>query len=252
MRILFIGDVYMEPGRLALAKFYNRVKDDYKPQFVILNGENIANGNGVSEAIYKDLMSMGVNVITLGNHAFSRKDAKEVLDLPNIIRPANYGKGTHGKEYITLNYNGKTINVVNLLGRVFMGDQIDNPFIKMDEILGKVNSDYVVVDFHAEATSEKTAMANYLDGRINALIGTHTHVPTADACIMPKGMMYLTDVGMTGVRFGVIGGSSEQAIRKFITGVPERVVPETSGPLQFNAVFMDLANKKIEKITIYE
>jgi hypothetical protein len=252
MRILFIGDVYMEPGRLALEKYYARVKDNYKPQFIILNGENIANGNGVSEAIYKDLMTIGVNVITLGNHAFSRKDASSVLMYPNIIRPANYGKGAIGKEYVTLNFNGKTITVINLLGRVFMGDQIDNPFSKMDELLSKITSDYIIVDFHAEATSEKTAMAHYLDGRVDALIGTHTHVPTADACILPKGTMYITDVGMTGVRFGVIGGSTEQAVRKFLTGVPERTVPETQGPLQFNAVFLDLANKKIEKITLYE
>jgi hypothetical protein len=252
MRILFIGDVYMEQGRIAFEKYFPQVKDQYKPQFVILNGENIANGNGVSEEIYKYLMTMGINVITLGNHAFSRKDAATVLEYPNITRPANYGKGAKGKEYVTMNFNGKTITVINLLGRVFMGDQIDNPFTKMDELLSKIQSDYIIVDFHAEATSEKTAMATYLDGRIDALLGTHTHVPTADACIMPKGMMYITDVGMTGVRFGVIGGSSEQAIRKFLTGVPERTVPETKGPLQFNAVFLDLANRKIEKITIFE
>lgn len=252
MRILFIGDVYMEQGRKALERYYQQVKDQYKPQFVILNGENIANGNGVTEEIYKYLMTLGVNVITLGNHAFSRKDAASVLEYPNIIRPANYGKGAKGKEYITLNFNGKTITVINLLGRVFMGDQIDNPFAKMDEILSQIQSDYIVVDFHAEATSEKTAMALYLDGRVDAMVGTHTHVPTADAQILPNGLLYITDVGMTGVRFGVIGGSKEQAIRKFLTGVPERTVPETNGPLQFNAVMLDLANKKIEKITIFE
>ncbi len=252
MRILFIGDVYMDKGQEALNKYFYKVKEDYKPQFIILNGENIANGNGVSEAIYKELMTMGVNVITLGNHAFSRKDASEVLALPNIIRPANYGPGTKGKDYLTLNFNGKTITVINLLGRVFMGDQIDNPFLKMDELLTKIKSDYIIVDFHAEATSEKTAMACYLDGRVSALIGTHTHVPTSDASVLPKGTLYLTDVGMTGVRYGVIGGSAEQAIRKFITGVPERTVPEAKGPLQFNAVFLDLQAKKIEKITIYE
>lgn len=175
-----------------------------------------------------------------------------MLEYPNIIRPANYGKGAKGKEYITLNFNGKTITVINLLGRVFMGDQIDNPFAKMDEILNQIQSDYIVVDFHAEATSEKTAMALYLDGRVDAMVGTHTHVPTADAQILPNGLLYITDVGMTGVRFGVIGGSKEQAIRKFLTGVPERTIPETNGPLQFNAVMLDLANKKIEKITIFE
>lgn len=252
MRLLFIGDVYMEQGQKALQTYFYRVKDQYKPQFIILNGENIANGNGVSESIYKELMTMGIHVITLGNHAYSRKDAATVLSFPNIIRPANYGDGAKGKGYVTMNFNGKSITVINLLGRVFMGDQTDNPFTKMDAILKEINSDYIVVDFHAEATSEKTAMAAYLDGRVDALIGTHTHVPTADACVLPKGTLYLTDVGMTGVRFGVIGGQSQQAIRKFLTGVPERVVPETEGPLQFNAVYLDLAQKKIEKITLYE
>jgi len=252
MRILFVGDVYMAPGRKAFAKYFESVKNEYKPQFVIVNGENIADGNGISADIYKDLMSAGVNVVTLGNHAYTRKDAVEVLKLPNIIRPANYGKGSAGRESVTVDFNGKKITVVNLLGRVFMRDQIDNPFVRIDEILAGVRSDYVVVDFHAEATSEKAAMALYLDGRVDALVGTHTHVATADACRLPKGTLYVTDVGMTGVRFGVIGGQAVQGIRKFLTGVPEWVVPELTGPLQFNAVFLDLAQKKIESIRIAE
>ncbi len=252
MRILFVGDVFMEQGRKAFAKYFEAVKAEWKPNFVIVNGENIANGNGITEAIYKDLMAAGVHVVTLGNHAFTRRDCAEVLQLPNIVRPANYGPGTLGREYVTIDFNGKKITVVNLLGRVFMRDQIDSPFTKMDAILKSIDSDYVIVDFHAEATSEKYAMALYLDGRVDAIIGTHTHVATVDAVKLPKGTLYITDVGMTGVRFGVIGGEAVQGIRKFLTGVPERVVPETSGPLQFNAVFLDLVNRKIERINIID
>lgn len=252
MRILFIGDVFMEPGRKALKKYFDRVKADYKPQIIVLNAENIATGNGISQEIYKELMEMGVHALTLGNHAYTRKDCGEVLELPNIARPANYGVGAKGKEMITLNFNGQKVTIINLLGRVFMRDQIDNPFTKIDELLAGIQSDYILVDFHAEATSEKYAMANYLDGRVNALVGTHTHVPTADACVFPKGMLYITDVGMTGVKYGIIGGEIKQGIRKFLTGVPERVNPELTGLLQFNAVLLDLDQKKIEAIHLFE
>jgi len=238
----------MDRGREAFERFFSRAKTEYKPNFIIVNGENIANGNGLTEAIYRDYLSKGVNVFTLGNHAFSRKDANAVLDLDYVIRPANYGPGTPGKGYVTCKFNDKTVTVVNLLGRVFMRDQIDSPFARMDQILDAIKSDYVIVDFHAEATSEKYALANYLDGRVDAMVGTHTHVETADESVFPKGMLYITDVGMTGVRFSVIGGEIKQGIRKFVTGVPERVFPEKEGPLQFNAVFMDLVNRKIERI----
>lgn len=252
MKILFIGDVFMEQGRKALKKYFDQVKADFKPQIVILNAENIANGNGISPDIHKEMMGMGIQVLTLGNHAYTRRDSPEVLELPNIVRPANYGVGAKGREYVTIQFNNQKLTVINLLGRVFMRDQIDNPFTKMDELLAKIQSDFILVDFHAEATSEKYAMANYLDGRVDALVGTHTHVPTADACVFPKGLLYVTDVGMTGVRYGIIGGEIRQGIRKFLTGVPERVNPETTGPLQFNAVFLDLDNKKIQAINIFE
>lgn len=252
MKVLFIGDVYMERGRVAFDKYFASVKQDTKPNFVIVNGENIANTNGLTEEIYKDYLKRGVNVFTLGNHAFSRKDYHEVLDLPYVTRPANYGKGTPGKEYVTYNYNSEKIVVINLLGRIFMRDPIDNPFTKMDELLAEIEADYIIVDFHAEATSEKIALAHYLDGRVDAVIGTHTHVPTADDMVFPKGTLYLSDVGMTGAKYGIIGGEVAQGIRKFVSGVPERVRPETSGLLQFNAVLLDLDNKKIQRINIKE
>ncbi|MFO7969768.1 MAG: TIGR00282 family metallophosphoesterase [Bacillota bacterium] len=252
MRVLFIGDVYMKMGQKAFDKYFLQVKNDYKPQFIIVNGENIEQGNGLSKKIYKDYLLQGVNVFTLGNHAFSRRDAKEVLDLDYVCRPANYGEGTMGKEWVEYNFNDKKIVVINLLGRIFMRDPIDNPFTKADEILKKVKADYIIVDFHAEATSEKYALAHYLDGRVDAIIGTHTHVPTADNMVLPKGTLYQSDVGMTGAKNSIIGGEIRQGIRKFISGVPERVKPEENSSLQFNATMLDLDNKTIERINIYE
>lgn len=252
MRVLFIGDVYMKLGQKAFDKYFLQVKNDYKPQFIIVNGENIEQGNGLSKKIYKDYLLQGVNVFTLGNHAFSRRDAKEVLDLDYVCRPANYGEGTMGKEWVEYNFNDKKIVVINLLGRIFMRDPIDNPFTKADEILKKVKADYIIVDFHAEATSEKYALAHYLDGRVDAIIGTHTHVPTADNMVLPKGTLYQSDVGMTGAKNSIIGGEIRQGVRKFISGVPERVKPEEKSNLQFNATMLDLDNKTIERINIYE
>lgn len=252
MKILFIGDVYMAQGRKAFDKYFTEVKQTFKPQLVIVNGENIADGNGLSETIYKDYLKRGVHVFTLGNHAFTRKDHRMVLALPYVARPANYGPGTIGNEYVLYQYNQKKVAIINLLGRVFMRDPIDNPFTKMDALLEQIKADYIIVDFHAEATSEKLALAHYLDGRVDAILGTHTHVPTADDMRLPKGTLYITDVGMTGVRYGVIGGELKQGIRKFVSGVPERVVPALDGKLQFNAVMLDLEQKSIQRINIKE
>jgi len=252
MKVLFIGDVYMEQGRNAFDRYFEQVKQEYKPHFIIVNGENIADGNGLSESIYKDYLKRGVNVFTLGNHTFTRKDYPEVLSLPDVARPANYGPGTPGNEYVSYNYNGQKIVVINLLGRIFMRDPIDNPFTKIDQLLDTIEADYIIVDIHAEATSEKLALAHHLDGRVHAIIGTHTHVPTADEMCLPKGTLYITDVGMTGIKYGIIGGEVSQGIRKFISGIPERVKPEKSGLLQFNAVIMDLDSQWIKRINIRE
>jgi len=252
LKILFVGDVYNELGQKAFDKYFMNVKNQYKPNFIIVNGENIEKGNGLSEKTYKDYLTRGVNVFTLGNHAFSRPDYKEVLELPNVVRPANYGKDTPGKEYVIINYNSKKIAIINLIGRIFMHDATDNPFTKMDELLKVIEADYIIVDFHAEATSEKYALAHYLDGRVSAIIGTHTHVPTADNIVLPKGTLYISDVGMTGAKYGIIGGDVTQGIRKFLSGVPERVKPQKESPLQFNACFLDLENKRIERINIFE
>lgn len=252
MKVLFIGDVYMEKGMESLKKYLPQIKRDYKPNLIICNAENIAKGNGLTKDIYKQLMGMGIHAVTLGNHTFSKREIVEFFDLPNIARPANYGNYDKGNKYITINYNSKKVTIINLLGRVFMRDLVECPFKTMDDLLKNIKSDYIIVDFHAEATSEKYALANYLDGRVNALVGTHTHVPTADNITFPKGMMYISDIGMTGVKYGIIGGEIAQGINKFLTGIPEAVRPQMTGPLQFNAVLMDFNLNKIEKINIFE
>lgn len=252
MRVLFIGDVFGTLGQKALDKYLPKLKTDYKPHLIFLNGENINKGFGISEKIYKDLMTKGISVVTMGNHTFRTKELLEFIDGSNIIRPANYDESVPGSGYKTVKFNGEKVTVINLMGRVFMGDPLDNPFKVVDQILDEIDSDYIFVDFHAEATSEKIALAHHLDGRVTAVVGTHTHVPTADAMTFPKGTMFISDIGMSGAKFGILGAKKDVQVKKFITGLTGRVIEETEGPLQFNAVILDTATKKIKSINIYE
>ncbi|KFZ27133.1 MAG: Calcineurin-like phosphoesterase [Candidatus Izimaplasma bacterium HR2] len=252
MKVLFIGDVFGTRGMEALNKYLPEIKQEHKPNLIFVNGENIDRGFGISEKIYKELMVMGVNAVTLGNHSFSKRELVDFIDESNIIRPANYSDAVPGKGYITVKYNTKLVTVINLMGRIFMGDPLDNPFKRADEILEEINSDFIFVDMHAEATSEKIAMAHYLDGRVTAVVGTHTHVPTADAMVFPKGTMYISDIGMTGAKYGILGADKEIIINKFLTGMPQRIKESLATELQFNAVIMDTVLNKIKAINIYE
>jgi len=252
VKVLFIGDVFGTLGQKALDKYLPKLKTEYKPHLIFLNGENIDKGFGINEKIYKNLMKQGISIITMGNHTFRNKQLFEFIDDSNIIRPANYDESVPGVGYKTIKFNGEKVTVINLMGRVFMGDPLDNPFKVVDQILDEIDSDYVFVDFHAEATSEKIALTHHLDGRVTAVLGTHTHVPTADALTFPKGTMYITDIGMTGALFGILGAKKDKQIEKFITGLRGRVYEETEGPLQLNAVIMDTATKKIKAINIHE
>ncbi len=252
MKILFIGDVFGTRGMEALRKYLPKIKQEYKPNLIFLNGENSDRGFGISETIYKEMMKLGISVITLGNHSFSKREIVNFIDDSNIIRPANYADSIPGKGYITIKYNDKLVTVINLMGRIFMGDPLDNPFKKADEILKQLNSDIVIVDMHAEASSEKIALTHYLDGRVNAVVGTHTHVPTADAMVFPKGTMYITDIGMSGAKYGVIGADKDIIVSKFLDGMPRRIKEDLSKPLQFNAVIMDTDKPEIKAINIYE
>ena len=224
MNILFIGDVVGRPGRNYLSTNLNRLVEENDIDFVIINGENSAGGVGITRSTYDELLSMGADIITLGNHSWAKKEVLEFIeDAERLIRPANYPEGTPGKGYRIVEKAGKRIAVINLCGRVYM-DCIDCPFKTIDKILNELKdkADVIIVDFHGEATSEKLAMGWYLDGRVHAVLGTHTHVQTSDERILPGGTAYITDVGMTGPIDSILGVEKEAVIRKFITGMPAR------------------------------
>lgn len=249
MKLLFIGDVYGEDGVKYLLDNIDAIKKQYKINLVVVNGENAAGGKGITSKIYKDFMKMGVNVITMGNHAFSNKEIDELLENnSNIIVPANYPE--HFKNgYITINYNNEKVTIINLLGRVYMNLPLECPFRTARKIIDEVKSDYYIIDMHAEATSEKKALGYYLDGIKGAVLGTHTHVPTCDEAILENGTFYITDVGMTGPLDGVIGVEKEIIINRFLNAKQSRNIVAT-GRMQLNGVVLDFDNKKITRINI--
>lgn len=241
LRVLFVGDVYGKTGRQMIDDYLPKLKNMYKPSLTIINGENSAHGKGITETIYKHLMRAGADAITMGNHTWDNKEIFDFIDrADHLIRPANYPKGTPGQGLVFLNRNGIEIAVINLQGRVFL-PIIDCPFAVADELIKKARekTPLIFVDFHAETTSEKLAMGWYLDGRVSAVVGTHTHVPTADERILEQGTAYLTDVGMTGPYNGIIGVQREAVIHRFKTSMPVRFQSEI-GPGQLCAVVIDL------------
>lgn len=224
MNILFIGDVVGRPGRNHLSKNLQRIIKDNEIDFTIVNGENSAGGVGITRSTYEELLGMGVDMITLGNHSWAKKEIFDFIEESDrLVRPANYPKGTPGRGLRISEKDGKRIAVINLCGRVYM-DCIECPFRTADEVLENIKdqADIIIVDFHAEATSEKLAMGWYLDGRVKAVLGTHTHVQTSDERVLPGGTAYITDVGMTGPRDSILGVEKETVIRKFISGMPAR------------------------------
>ncbi len=237
--ILFLGDIVGQQGRKALRKFLPRLVQKYAPTIVIANGENAAGGVGITEEIGRELF-LQADVLTSGNHIWDKKEAVPYLDRePRLIRPANYPVGNPGRgSYIYQEGNGVKIAVLNLQGRVFM-EAIDCPFRKADVEVDALRREtpVIIVDFHAEATSEKQALGWHLDGRVSAVIGTHTHVPTADEKILPGGTAYITDAGMAGGYHSVIGIRKEQALQKFLTGRPQRFEPSKEG-LVLTSVFI--------------
>ncbi len=251
MKILFVGDIYGKIGREYLKSKLPELKSTYQPNIIIVNGENSANnGRGITFNYYKELMELGVSTITMGNHVWDQRKITDFIDDVHICRPANYYQAP-GKQYDLINYNGKTLLVMNLLGRTFMDANLENPFHLAKKIIKEVNPTYSFIDFHAEATSEKIAFAFYLDGIASAIVGTHTHVQTADERVLPKGTLFITDVGMTGPRDGVIGVKKEIAIHRFLNGYTMPVEVADSSP-QLSAVLIDLANKTIKRIYLTE
>jgi 2',3'-cyclic-nucleotide 2'-phosphodiesterase len=232
MNILFVGDIFASPGRRIVADHLRDIVATNAIDLVIANGENSAGGFGITPAIAEELLGMGIDVLTTGNHIW---DKREVYDYfaqqPRLLRPANYANGLPGKGVIIVKArNGADCAVINMQGRTYM-PATDDPFRKMDQILGELDAAVKVrfVDFHAELTSEKMAMGWYLDGRVSAVIGTHTHIPTADTRILPGGTAYQTDAGMTGPYLSVIGVDTEVILRRFLTSLPVRMEPAKGG-----------------------
>jgi 2',3'-cyclic-nucleotide 2'-phosphodiesterase len=241
MKMLFIGDVVGGIGRRTLEALLPGLRDAHKPDFVVVNGENSAGGLGITEKIARDwLEHHGIDVITLGNHAYKQRDVYEFLDREErIVRPANYPRGNPGRGVTVVRGGAGRLAVVNLSGTVFL-DAARSPFSEADAIVADLRdkADWILVDFHAEATSEKVAMGWHLDGRVTACLGTHTHVPTADARVLPGGTAYISDVGMTGPRGGVIGVKREQALERFVTMMPVKFETSDDDPW-LNAVLIE-------------
>ncbi|EOH65259.1 TIGR00282 family metallophosphoesterase [Enterococcus mundtii] len=224
MRVLFIGDVVGAMGREMITEYLPRLKKKYRPQMTIVNGENAASGRGITEKIYKKFLQDGVDVVTMGNHTWDNRDIFEFIDdAKKMVRPANFPEGTPGQGIVFVKVNQLELAVINMQARSFMVD-LDDPFRKMTELVeeARERTPIIFVDFHGETTSEKQAMGWFLDGKVSAVVGTHTHVQTNDARILPQGTAYLTDVGMTGPYDGILGMRREPVIEKFLTALPKR------------------------------
>ena len=242
MKILFIGDIVGSPGRAIVSARLADIVAQQQVDLVLANGENAAAGFGITPRLAEELFSTGIEVLTGGNHSWDRKEIFDYFpQQPRLLRPANYPDSSPGSGvYVGTARNGVRYAVLNLQGRVFM-PSIDCPFRAADRLLASLPPDVplVIVDMHAEATSEKEAMGWYLDGRVSAVIGTHTHVATADEQVLPAGTAYITDVGMTGPHDGVIGMDKGGIVKKFLDGLPARF-EVASGDLQMNAVLLDV------------
>jgi len=237
LNILIIGDVVGKLGRRTVASVLPGLRETKSVDLVIANGENAAGGRGMTPETVEELCSAGVDVITSGNHIWAKREIYPVLEDESgpVIRPLNYPEGVPGRG---IHRNGD-VAVVNLIGRTFMGDSVDCPFRGIDAALEHLtDASVIIVDLHAEATSEKIAMGHYLDGRISALVGTHTHVPTADARVLPRGTAYVSDLGMVGATNSVLGMEYEPVLERFLTRLPNRWDPVKTGPATFNSVFV--------------
>lgn len=257
MKILFVGDVVGSPGRQMVEDYLPKLKNSYQPHFTIINGENAASGKGINHKIYQKFLELGAQAVTLGNHAWDKKEIFDFIDdADKMIRPANFPEGTPGDGIMYVKDNGVELAIINLQGRTFM-PPLDDPFTKADELVkqAKKRTNLIFVDFHAEATSEKQALAWYLNGRVSAVVGTHTHVQTADDRILSDGTAYITDVGMTGPYDEILGTDKEAVIKKFLTNLPVRFEVPKTGRTQLSAFLVDVdassgKARKVERILI--
>lgn len=257
MKILFLGDVVGAPGRKMVREYLPKLKEKYKPNLTIINGENSAGGKGITKKIYKQLLESGADVITMGNHTWDKKEIFEFIDeAKNMVRPANFPENNPGKGMTFININNTEVAVINLQGRTFLPPS-DDPFKKFDSLIkeAKKRTNIIFVDFHGEATSEKQAFGWYVDGLVSSVVGTHTHTQTADDRILPKGTAYITDVGMTGPYDSILGMDRNVVINRFLNGLPARFEVDEKGRNQLNGVFITIDPKsgkstKIERIII--
>lgn len=260
LRILMIGDVVGAAGRAIFQKHIDKIKKTYDINAVIVNGENCAGGRGITTKNMRFFEHNGVDVVTSGNHIWKHKEIYSYLDEHNnLLRPANFPAATPGVGVTTFMVNGHRIGVINLQGRVFMKELIDCPFYKADEIVNRLRekTNIIVVDFHAEATSEKMALSFFLDGRVSALVGTHTHVQTADERILPGGTAHMTDLGMTGSFNSMLGMKKEPIIHNFLTALPVRFTPDTAAPIIMCGAYVEIDTQsgkalKIERVKIID
>lgn len=250
MKILAVGDLVGETGLERLKKDLPKLQEAENIDFTIVNGENVAGGMGMTTKNFHELNKLNIDVITMGNHTWGKKDIFSFIDKPNIIRPANYSRGVPGHGYTIIEKNNKKIAVINLIGRTDMGILSENPFTTLDDILKRINADIKILDFHAEATAEKIAMGYYVDGRITAMFGTHTHVQTADEKILENGTGYITDIGMTGPKKSVIGMDVDTSLKRFVTSLPERY-KLAMGECILNGVIFEIDDENCRTKEIY-
>ena len=251
MHILFVGDIVGKPGRQILSRALPALVERHQIDLVIANVENAAGGMGVTREVAEGIRDMGVDVMTSGNHIWDKKEALDYIDLePRLIRPANYPDAPGAGHYVARTRSGVSVGVINIMGRVFMAP-LDNPFrvIRREVEDMRAQSKVIIVDFHAEATSEKLAMGRHLDGEVTAVVGTHTHVQTADEQVLPRGTAYITDVGMTGPHESIIGVQIAPVLSRFVTGMPSRFETASSNP-RLNGVVItaDPASGRAEAI----
>lgn len=252
MKILAVGDIVGENGLNKLRDLLPTIIEKENIDFTIVNAENTSGGMGLTDKDFNILQKMKIDAITMGNHTWGKKDIFAFIDNPKIMRPANYSKGVPGKGYNIYECKGKKIAVMNLIGRTDMNILSENPFTVADELVNKLSKqvDIIILDFHAEATAEKIAMKNYLDGRVNIIFGTHTHVQTSDEEITEKGTGYITDLGMTGPKKSVIGMDVSASIKRFLTSLPERY-KLADGPAILNGCVFEIDDDTCKTINVY-
>lgn len=249
MKILYLGDIVGEATIEAIKLAIDDIKKEYKINMILANAENVTSGKGLSQKHYKELKTIGITAMSMGNHTFSKSEIKDYIDDASIVRPANINT-KYGKGYMIINYNDKKIALVNLMGRVFINSPLDCPFKTMDKLLEEIKADHIIVDFHAEATSEKKAFFYDFAGKVDAVLGTHTHVQTADEQVY-NNTCYITDLGMCGPYESILGDDKDMVIERFRTGVFDRL--KVAGDKEFNicGAILDLGpTNKITRINL--